>query len=102
VVCVFFFQAEDGIRDFHVTGVQTCALPICVCADRRVRSFLDIGKGVGPKYQAGDGNECYDKSRTCLHRKSSKADTASSMSRAQRSEERRVGKECRSRWERDE
>src|SRR5690606_40038932 len=25
----FFFQAGDGIRDFHVTGVQTCALPIC-------------------------------------------------------------------------
>src|SRR5690606_9635212 len=28
-----FFQAEDGIRDFHVTGVQTCALPILVTAD---------------------------------------------------------------------
>src|SRR5690606_40729478 len=28
VVSFFFFQAEDGIRDFHVTGVQTCALPI--------------------------------------------------------------------------
>src|SRR6266508_4942732 len=27
----FFFQAEDGIRDGHVTGVQTCALPICLC-----------------------------------------------------------------------
>src|SRR5690606_40020758 len=27
-VLLFFFQAEDGIRDFHVTGVQTCALPI--------------------------------------------------------------------------
>src|SRR5690606_40068253 len=27
---LFFFQAEDGIRDFHVTGVQTCALPICL------------------------------------------------------------------------
>src|SRR5256885_6328554 len=26
--CVFFFQAEDGIRDYKVTGVQTCALPI--------------------------------------------------------------------------
>src|SRR5690606_39547642 len=26
---VVFFRAEDGIRDFHVTGVQTCALPIC-------------------------------------------------------------------------
>src|SRR5207302_10463353 len=30
----FFFQAEDGIRDFHVTGVQTCALPIYAPADR--------------------------------------------------------------------
>src|SRR5690606_19072951 len=28
----FFFQAEDGIRDFHVTGVQTCALPILCSA----------------------------------------------------------------------
>src|SRR5690606_39477562 len=27
---LFFFQAEDGIRDFHVTGVQTCALPISI------------------------------------------------------------------------
>src|SRR5690606_41173666 len=27
---LFFFQAEDGIRDFHVTGVQTCALPIFI------------------------------------------------------------------------
>src|SRR5256885_10695079 len=26
----FFFQAEDGIRDYKVTGVQTCALPICI------------------------------------------------------------------------
>src|SRR5690606_41065843 len=32
IYLVFFFQAEDGIRDFHVTGVQTCALPIsAVC-----------------------------------------------------------------------
>src|SRR5690606_20855960 len=29
---IFFFQAEDGIRDFHVTGVQTCALPISLVA----------------------------------------------------------------------
>src|SRR5947209_20345462 len=29
-MCFFFFQAEDGIRDIGVTGVQTCALPICV------------------------------------------------------------------------
>src|SRR5207253_8722459 len=30
----FFFQAEDGIRDGHVTGVQTCALPICRLSSR--------------------------------------------------------------------
>src|ERR1039457_6147227 len=29
MVCFFFFQAEDGIRDYKMTGVQTCALPIC-------------------------------------------------------------------------
>src|SRR2546430_10284389 len=33
-ICVFFFfQAEDGIRDLTVTGVQTCALPICPLAE---------------------------------------------------------------------
>src|SRR5690606_40295050 len=32
----FFFQAEDGIRDFHVTGVQTCALPISAVGERSV------------------------------------------------------------------
>src|SRR5260370_11378884 len=32
--CLFFFQAEDGIRDSSVTGVQTCALPICLAASR--------------------------------------------------------------------
>src|SRR5207244_10320711 len=36
LVFVFFFQAEDGIRDDLVTGVQTCALPICKLT-RRVR-----------------------------------------------------------------
>src|SRR6266496_6057859 len=29
---LFFFQAEDGIRDLYVTGVQTCALPICLAS----------------------------------------------------------------------
>src|ERR1022692_5109894 len=31
--CFFFFQAEDGIRDYKVTGVQTCALPISDCSN---------------------------------------------------------------------
>src|SRR5690606_40147269 len=36
----FFFQAEDGIRDFHVTGVQTCALPIFRAAEKELE-FLE-------------------------------------------------------------
>src|SRR5690606_39364722 len=50
---VFFFQAEDGIRDFHVTGVQTCALPISsfatVANDVFVVSRVDIDRP-GPSY----------------------------------------------------
>ena len=35
VKCFFFFQAEDGIRDIGVTGVQTCALPILIICQVR-------------------------------------------------------------------
>src|SRR5207302_2600618 len=38
----FFFQAEDGIRDFHVTGVQTCALPICMHGDLLPIKFREL------------------------------------------------------------
>ena len=38
---VFFFQAEDGIRDWSVTGVQTCALPICAQVDSPTEAPLD-------------------------------------------------------------
>src|SRR5207302_6134837 len=40
---VFFFQAEDGIRDFHVTGVQTCALPILRSAEAASAAILEGG-----------------------------------------------------------
>src|SRR5207249_9178588 len=36
--CVFFFQAEDGIRDRNVTGVQTCALPISNSTEMQTRT----------------------------------------------------------------
>src|SRR6266511_5771576 len=66
----FFFQAEDGIRDFHVTGVQTCALPIwterAASADGREASALMGSDGVAqvqiatarsnPAANAGDGS----------------------------------------------
>ena len=37
----FFFQAEDGIRDYKVTGVQTCALPIC--SDYNAEQTIELG-----------------------------------------------------------
>src|SRR2546430_10470127 len=50
----FFFQAEDGIRDWIVTGVQTCALPICAAADRRSCTFpRRILPGMTPDRIAG-------------------------------------------------
>src|ERR1039457_7434668 len=42
VVVLFFFPGEDGIRDYKVTGVQTCALPICLW-----RNHCDIGVCLG-------------------------------------------------------
>src|SRR5688572_31138472 len=44
----FFFQAEDGIRDLTVTGVQTCALPIST----NISNFL-YGKGFKSPFQTG-------------------------------------------------
>src|SRR5256885_2876888 len=46
--CFFFFQAEDGIRDYKVTGVQTCALPILRQAmlEERTRSLEPTRRGV--------------------------------------------------------
>ena len=38
----FFFQAEDGIRDWSVTGVQTCALPILYCSDCLSKQTEDV------------------------------------------------------------
>src|SRR5581483_12253508 len=67
----FFFQAEDGIRDIGVTGVQTCAHPILKALERKLQQlFFAVAK---------------DKQRHAQKTLS-------------RSEERRVGKECRSRW----
>src|SRR5437016_11773048 len=60
----FFFQAEDGIRDWSVTGVQTCALPICdglvelaLQGLQPVVELIDLLDGPGePAFQAGFGD----------------------------------------------
>src|SRR5260370_10082720 len=95
---IFFFQAEDGIRDSSVTGVQTCALPIF--AHRYLKEgtilppgFMDtLRRDYAAVYfgAVGDprvpGNE------------HAKGILLAMRFELDRSEERRVGKECRSRW----
>src|SRR5256885_10889776 len=49
-MCLFFFQAEDGIRDYKVTGVQTCALPIW--PRRRPRGGAGELRGAGRRRAA--------------------------------------------------
>src|SRR5207245_8517979 len=81
----FFFQAEDGIRDATVTGVQTCALPISSAS----RCWWISGPSClqGPHHSA-------QKSTSTGWRLDSSITSFTNV----RSEERRVGKEWRSRW----
>src|SRR3712207_6928651 len=86
----FFFQAEDGIRDIGVTGVQTCALPIFgPLVVGRIEGKVDNRCSLAGISGEGlvRGVASYD-----LHT------PGHARPPAARSEERRVGKECRSRW----
>src|SRR2546426_5920064 len=89
-VFFFFFQAEDGIRDYKVTGVQTCALPIYGSEFNPLKpqvtslleDWVDQMATLFPSPFVHVGmDETWELERF-----------------AKRSEERRVGKECRSRW----
>src|SRR5437588_4710969 len=94
----FFFQAEDGIRDHCVTGVQTCALPIFPA----VKTLSDV-------FTAGISCliariPAIVSSADVRHSSSPVVSVnvrQSKISASGRSEERRVGKECRSRWSRE-
>src|SRR5947208_16912095 len=102
-----FFQAEDGIRDDLVTGVQTCALPICHGQGSELPT-----PSAGADYTDGEAHL-----RAALHPAKQAVDlfdrvhfgfadavnyepafNSRFVRRAVRSEERRVGKECRGRW----
>src|SRR2546423_2741734 len=90
----FFFQAEDGIRDKLVTGVQTCALPISRRAGSRafvLALAASSGAGAAAEGPASSAPSA-PKDMTLERAKSAIAQ------QDWRSEERRVGKECRSRW----
>src|SRR5437764_6214449 len=85
VAFFFFFQAEDGIRDTSVTGVETCALPI---SDDAPPHLAVPDSPSTARYSSSEGAD--DPSGVPLPAPCPR----------QRSEERRVGKECRSRWAR--
>src|SRR5690606_40981087 len=96
----FFFQAEDGIRDFHVTGVQTCALPISIerLGRRVLTGFVSGAMILGAvlllihdRNRAGYGFLALGLFATVAH------NLLEWIRAARRSEERRVGKECRAR-----
>src|SRR5260221_9993082 len=96
VISVFFFQAEDGIRDHCVTGVQTCALPICkvVIAQRRTGRIERDHRELLPQHRLPE-LQIFRTSQLAQDAVALLADRDRNLIR---SEERRVGKECRSRW----
>src|SRR5436190_22562473 len=107
VAFVFFFQAEDGIRDHCVTGVQTCALPICellrahCAAIATEEAVLREGGGRAGHERQRKMNRLPVRER--LGRLLDKESPFFEIGlwaayKMYRSEERRVGKECRSRW----
>src|SRR3712207_8306203 len=83
---IFFFQAEDGIRDIGVTGVQTCALPISLytTTNAGAHGFMQF---VQSQMQGSTLVPIFLKLVPTVI-----------TPLKPRSEERRVGKECRSRW----
>src|SRR5688572_32719766 len=89
----FFFQAEDGIRDLTVTGVQTCALPIWpattwspVCSWHRNAVVIAAMPLAWTRHASAPSIAAI------------RSSSIATVGFCSRSEERRVGKECRSRW----
>src|SRR5947209_16051780 len=94
---LFFFQAEDGIRDIGVTGVQTCALPILL------KIIKPKPSATWMRVDSADLYYDYHSLEDLLHPHTLFAlgmygKPLTPEHGAPRSEERRVGKECRSRW----
>src|SRR5690348_17835947 len=110
-VFFFFFQAEDGIRDGRVTGVQTCALPISLrkwfghdpekWTEFRRRYFRELR--LQPEARGRITSAAHRGQVTLVYSSGDRLhNNAVALQEYLRSEERRVGKECRSRWGTDE
>src|SRR5688500_19715496 len=92
---IYFLKAEDGIRDYKVTGVQTCALPISSDKQLDITHTYESQKGLVNSHLIPLVRRSLNKKtfpvtdgviKHIIHK------------RHRRSEERRVGKECRSAW----
>src|SRR5256885_9384794 len=96
----FFCQAEDGIRDYKVTGVQTCALPISSRRFGMTEAGSEFYRHAVATLREAERAETTMRNR--LKEPSGTVRCTASIATMQfavgRSEERRVGKECRSRW----
>src|SRR2546430_11014627 len=92
----FFFQAEDGIRDLTVTGVQRCALPILAVAETEV-TVVEPAPAEAPPAETADEAAPPAKPARKRRTKAARAEPEAPAGEP-RSEERRVGKEGRSRW----
>src|SRR5687767_15343596 len=94
---IFFFQAEDGIRDKLVTGVQTCALPISPPTKPAFMTYTPslrtLAWAVALALQDDGLRE-----RLYTDMRASRVHEHKLELKSYRSEESRVGKECRSRW----
>src|SRR5690606_40320977 len=98
-------QAEDGIRDFHVTGVQTCALPISIISTRSGLHFIRYSEGIrsirhpgalkAPCTAHSQGNYKWTSPNCWPSSSRTKPPTCTCPPR---SEERRVGRERISLW----
>src|SRR5690606_40214179 len=97
IICylLFFFRAEDGIRDFHVTGVQTCALPISE------RAAVEVGVrflGRGFFHAPFDAHLALERLPEEQQGGARVGLQFQALARLVRSEERRVGKGCGGAW----
>src|SRR5690606_40325740 len=102
IVFCFFFQAEDGIRDFHVTGVQTCALPIYSRFKETSSTSISMDLRWGQFAERVSIMSAHASKGLEFDHVIIGGILTNSANITNRSEERRVGKECRYSWWRDE
>src|SRR5260370_31636403 len=101
---LFFFQAKDGIRCSSVTGVQTCALPICYLDTRHSGHLLrhfEIAKPLVSYHEHNEARRTEELVKRLAAGQQVALITDAGLPGISRSAERRVGKEGRSRWSPD-